>query len=485
MQLEKSHSGEAGLIGWISSNDVTLLTMVLVVVIALFLHVTVIKGRLQNKKIRQELTKTESDLETREQELLATTGQLEQTEVKLDDVSARREVLDDYVGDLLRRIHTITADKIQVEANLKAQTATTETLTAELNSTQQALDSQRLTTADLSKARDLMTLDMASLKQKLAALTASLEEKVEALGEAKKERDRLKAYADELGAIAAQLRGDLKLADADMTKLKAAHAQQLALAQTQMGELRDTADSEKARAEDYLIRLRNAAEWFKRLQAEKQGLQTEKQGLQTEVTNLEQRYQQQVARETIVSRQLVGVEGALRRVAFIFDASGSMKERGTGTDDRWREAQKIATTWLAHLDVDECVLIVFSSNVITVPTDGSFIRVSGPEGEANRNRLMAQLNSVEPRGRTNTLAAFQKAYEYEGLDTIILFSDGAPSNASSGEFDAVMAQEIYALCGQHADVPVNAIGLGNYFDQNMSTFLRHVARITGGTFRGR
>ena len=38
MKLEKatSHSSDASLAGWISSNDVTLLTMVLVVMIALF-----------------------------------------------------------------------------------------------------------------------------------------------------------------------------------------------------------------------------------------------------------------------------------------------------------------------------------------------------------------------------------------------------------------------------------------------------------------
>jgi hypothetical protein len=32
---------------------------------------------------------------------------------------------------------------------------------------------------------------------------------------------------------------------------------------------------------------------------------------------------------------------------------------------------------------------------------------------------------------------------------------------------------------------VNAIGLGNYFDQEFSTFLRTVASLSGGTFVGR
>ncbi len=45
MQLEKatSHSSEAGLAGWISSNDVTLFTVVMVVVVAIFLQASLIK----------------------------------------------------------------------------------------------------------------------------------------------------------------------------------------------------------------------------------------------------------------------------------------------------------------------------------------------------------------------------------------------------------------------------------------------------------
>jgi hypothetical protein len=50
MQLEKatSHSSEAGLAGWISSNDVTLFTVVMVIVVAIFLQMNVIKGTKRN-----------------------------------------------------------------------------------------------------------------------------------------------------------------------------------------------------------------------------------------------------------------------------------------------------------------------------------------------------------------------------------------------------------------------------------------------------
>ena len=53
MQLEKATSAnsEAGLAGWISSNDVTLFTMVLVVIVAMFLRGKVIRGQDENKEL--------------------------------------------------------------------------------------------------------------------------------------------------------------------------------------------------------------------------------------------------------------------------------------------------------------------------------------------------------------------------------------------------------------------------------------------------
>ena len=52
-------------------------------------------------------------------------------------------------------------------------------------------------------------------------------------------------------------------------------------------------------------------------------------------------------------------------------------------------------------------------------------------------------------------------------------------------FDPQIAEQIYQLCGEHTDIPINTVGLGDYFDRDMGTFLRNLARLTGGTFRGR
>jgi von Willebrand factor type A domain len=93
------------------------------------------------------------------------------------------------------------------------------------------------------------------------------------------------------------------------------------------------------------------------------------------------------------------------------------------------------------------------------------------------------LKSVSPGGATNTLGALRKAYHYD-VDSILLFSDGAPSQSASGVFEPAAAQEIYDLCRAHPSVTIHTVGLGNYFDQNASTFLMSLAKITNGTFRG-
>jgi myosin heavy subunit len=499
MQLERSQSSEAGLAGWISSNDVTLFTMVLVVVIALFLHSILNRREAQllttNEELelkKQALLETQDSLDealrqrdTLDEELSATTASLNSARTELDELDV---ILAQRKRELEKRQRELSklADDLQVTRDQRDQLntdldralkniAALKTDIGSLTSQKRDLEAEK---TQLVETRDALSLDKASLAQKLAALTSQLQQKVTALQDAEKERDRLRKQTESLDAIVATMQKKLNLAEEDLEKAKTASVSQLAAAEAQIRDLETKTKGEKARAEDYLARLRRAAELF-------EGLKAEKKSLQTEVSSLEQRYQQQVTRKAVISRELVGVKGKLRRVAFVFDASGSMKEHGMSEVNRWLEAQQIASTWLSHLEVDECVLVIFSTNVRTFPDDGSYLKVSGPDAEKNRARLLEHLNALEPQGLTNTLEAFRTAYRYQGLDTIVLFSDGAPSNSRSGQFDPQIAQQVYALCRQHADVPVNTVGLGNYFDQNMGTFLRNVARLTGGTFRGR
>ncbi|MCA9122341.1 MAG: hypothetical protein H6822_14640 [Planctomycetaceae bacterium] len=487
MQLERasSHSGEAGLAGWISTNDVTLFTMVLVVLIALLLN--------------SNLLKKSKALDVKSAEASALLKDLDSTSAELGATSQERDSLDEQLAASRRSLNT-TAEKLRItqeeRAALKMELDKTVALVAKLNDSldglkfeNSALESAKsdlekqakeleTQTVTLTKEKTTLTTEKATLNDELATLGKQLADKLIALKEVEAQRERLQTQADELDEIVMGLKAKINAQGIDIAALQKLSTEQKALASAQLKAMEEKVSAESAKAEDYLVRLRRAAEMFK-------GLQAEKATLTNQLTDAERKFQEQMLVETRINRELVGINGELKRVAVIFDASGSMKEASSGGGDRWQEAQKIARTWLKHLDVDDCVLIVYSSDVRTFPEDGSLANLRGENGEAARNALLEHLTGVEPKGWTNTLEAMRKAYSYEGLDSMILFSDGAPTNPNLGRFDQGVANEIYALCRTHENIPVNTVGLGNYFDEDLGTFLRTVANITGGTFLGR
>lgn len=517
MQLEKatSHSSEAGLAGWISSNDVTLFTVVMVVVVAIFLQANLIKRAKLNAELEGEkLSLTDRNRQVQEEirrvsaELAAINSQLADTRKTLETTQRERQSLEEIRkqldADLAARkqelqqrseeLAKLNTAKATVEAQLaqllkdkgaqEAQFSATKTkleadlagLVAQLQQRQKERDDLQKSRDDLQKERDLLDQQAKALTERVARLEQQLGSSEKSLTELKQTSEAKSKSLEELLAKA------LERQKADQT----ASAQQLQAMVTRAEQAEASAKDAAATRDDYLDRLRRAAVYVRDVDEKKNMLALQVEALKTQLANAlddlkaaQAQVQQQRSREATINRELVGLRGGLKRVAILFDASGSMTQQG-----RWEEVQRIALTWLDHLEVDECVLIVFSSDATAYPSDGSLLRVSGTEGPANRARLLEYLKSVKPEGWTNTLAAMQLAYRYP-VDTVILFSDGAPTYETVNRFNAEAAEQIYALCRQHADVPVNAIGLGNYFDQNFSTFLRTVAQLTGGTFVGR
>jgi uncharacterized coiled-coil DUF342 family protein len=458
MHLEKAthRSSEAGLAGWIASNDATLFTMVLVVVIAIFLHAKLLKGARESLQLSGDKKTLAEELASTASELDAVGELLEETSEKLQLTQEQRDQLQQQ---LVGKLDKIT----QLNARLDA-------LLAEKGE----LESQR---ASLAMEQSMLSSANETLRGRLDAISSQLEQKVAALEQAERERDRLKKQADELDGIVVALKKRLGELNIDLAETQEQAAAALSASENKVKELVTQVAAGDKQAEEYLAQLKRAAELFQHLKAE--NLQ-----LHEALTEAEQKRQLELLEEGRNNRALVGLKGPLERVAIVFDASGSMRQAlGPGQGDRWAEAQAIAATWLSHLNVHECVLIVFSTDVRTFPAGGSFVDLRGEGGKAGRQSLLEHLRGVTPGGATNTFDAMQKAYEYD-VDTILLFSDGAPSKATTGLFDAAIAEQIYALCGQHPNIPVNTIGLGNYFDEDLSTFLRTVARITGGTFRG-
>jgi uncharacterized coiled-coil DUF342 family protein len=475
MQLEKatSRSSEAALAGWISSNDVTLFTTVLVVMIAIFLHARLSQGARENVQISKENQSLAARLASTASELDANSDLLDRTKASLTLTQEERDQLRkqlveklDELTRLTAQLATLSKEKGQLESEHQSLMASAQALTDE----KAALTAEQ---ASLTQARDTLQTSNVSLRDRLESLTRQLEAKINALEQVEEQRDRLKKQADELGAIIAGLQQKMRELNIDL----AATQERATASDTKIDALEAQVAAGDKKAEEYLAQLRRAAALF-------QGLQAEKRQLEQTLTEAERRRQAELLEEARNNRELVGLTGKLERVAILFDASGSMRRAaGRGIGDRWDEAQAIASTWLQHINVQQCVLIVFSNQVKTFPNDGTLADVRGEAGKARREALLQQLKTVTPNGWTNTHDALRKAYEYD-VDAILLFTDGAPSKATSGVFDPAIAQQIYALCRQHSNIPIHTIGLGNYFDENASTFLQTVAKLTNGTFRG-
>jgi uncharacterized coiled-coil DUF342 family protein len=471
MHLEKvtSRSSEAGLAGWIASNDVTLFTVVLVMVIAMFLHSRVTRGDRQraeiagtNATLTATLASTQSELDSASDLLDRTQQQLTLTNQERDQL--RKQLVEklEQLAQLNGKLDALLAEKGELETQHRALAAEKDALTEQRSSL-------------LAKQASL-TKDRTSLRERLDSLSSELAAKIEAMEELAAQRDRLKAQADELDSIVASLKRKLEELNVELVEARDSAEAARAASESETAELEAKVAAGDSRAEDYLAQLRRATAMLESLQAQKRELETT-------ISEAERRRQVELEEEARNNRELIGLKGPLKRVAIVFDASGSMREAGSGGGDRWAEAQEIASTWLEHVNVQECVLIVYSSQVRTFPEDGSLADFRGPEGRARRDALLKNLKAVTPGGWTNTYEALVKAYQYN-VDTILLFTDGAPSRAASGAYDEALARRIFQLCREHARVPINTVGLGNYFDANMSTFLRTVASLTGGTFRG-
>ena len=193
-------------------------------------------------------------------------------------------------------------------------------------------------------------------------------------------------------------------------------------------------------------------------------------------------------RQELLSLKGGAAGGSLSNVVVLLDRSSSMEaENGR----RWRDATNVVNTWLSYLPIKNCVLVTFNDQCRVFPTDGSWLRIN----QTNRNTLVAQLNGLEPEGFTDTLAALQTAYRYTNVDTIILFTDGkpelAPRNGSrqesmGGRGSREMIKQIHLLCTNRVHIiPINTVGLGDYFNPDLAGFLRQVANETKGTFIGR
>jgi len=171
-----------------------------------------------------------------------------------------------------------------------------------------------------------------------------------------------------------------------------------------------------------------------------------------------------------LSQELLGFNGKMDRVVFIFDGSGSMKD-----DGRWEHTRATMRAWLRALPVREAAVIVFNDTVRTVPEGDQLL----PLTAANLKMLEEALEKTSPDGNTNTLAALERAYTFAPIDAIVLVTDGKPEDPGK------VKRFVKSIRKRYPDTRIHAVALGEYFDKDFGGLLKDIAAETGGAFIGR
>ena len=166
------------------------------------------------------------------------------------------------------------------------------------------------------------------------------------------------------------------------------------------------------------------------------------------------------------AHQVIGLNGEFKRVLFVFDASDSMKVR----EDL---IKNLFAAWIEYLGCDEFNVMKFSTDVELWNSEWQVAT------EHNRRSAGSYVRAIQLGGVTSTKAALTRALELDGIDTIIIVTDGAPSDGSPQEiFQAIRP-------AYRNSIAINVVAMGNYFKEEYGDFLRKLAADHGGVFIGR
>ncbi len=180
---------------------------------------------------------------------------------------------------------------------------------------------------------------------------------------------------------------------------------------------------------------------------------------------------------------LIGLQGEMKNVVFIFDRSDSMKGRD------FEEYYALLKDWILHLKIESFEVIMFNHEMETCFRQLKAVdpRLYGAQ-DPNRKKAADWVDGHQPGGGTNTLGAFKLAFQnYPDADTMIFLSDGRPSFDNQTEQDVLdeLAQMNWDPDTGKRKVVINAVAMGNYFAEEWGTFLRNIAEQHDGVFIGR
>lgn len=212
-------------------------------------------------------------------------------------------------------------------------------------------------------------------------------------------------------------------------------------------------------------------------------------------------------KERGLRQELLGLhslESKMTKVVFVVDHSGSMNDPvgpstttgGQTQTSRWDYVKSTVSIWLTMLPCEHMSLVIFNDKVEVFPEVGTL-----PVNPENTKKFESLWSGKKPESVTDTLSGLRAAWKIDGIDSIVLFTDGAPTSSVEPPSEAAKDSPFGRYQGQvieeiqkHIDerkianlrpIPINVIGIGNYLDGKLGPFLIKIAEMTGGTFVGR
>lgn len=167
-------------------------------------------------------------------------------------------------------------------------------------------------------------------------------------------------------------------------------------------------------------------------------------------------------------KALLGFKGELKNVVFVFDISGSMGQSG-----RFEEDRDYLKKLMHNLVYERFNVIWFNDQIASM--SNSLV----DKNPSNESQAYRKLDGLQPGGTTFTKEALRTAISMPGVDTIMFFSDGAPSDAAEEE----IIEFVRAQC--RGRIVINTIAVGQFMGVNNQHkpfvgFLQDIAINTGG-----
>jgi HEAT repeat protein len=162
-----------------------------------------------------------------------------------------------------------------------------------------------------------------------------------------------------------------------------------------------------------------------------------------------------------------GVPVLSNRICFVLDISGSMSEK-LGDDTRLDHAKKELMRVLNALGKDAQADVVFFDDRIE-----PFAKQLMPV-KPNLSKMLALIQQVKPRGRTNIFDALDLAMQLKDVDTIYFLSDGDPSDGRVIEPSDIL-REVKRL-NRLRQIVIHTIAIPS------SPFLKSLAEQNGGQY---